>query len=127
MPCTEIEKHNCAACNRNTVIVARENKCEYRLINKYKEKICKVKIDGCYIQEGRKCDFLILRCEKKIAYFIELKGSSYFDAVAQIMQTIDKLMDITNQLESVNARIVLTKVSVPNLKNNPKILRLEKS
>ncbi|QTA78190.1 Uncharacterized protein dnl_04060 [Desulfonema limicola] len=43
------------------------------------------------------------------------------------MQTIDKLMDITNQLESVNARIVLTKVSVPNLKNNPKILRLEKS
>lgn len=84
MLCSEFENHNCASCNNNPIIVARENKCEYRLLNKSNEKICKVKIDGCYVHEGRKCDYLILQCVKKIAYFIELKGSSMLDAVDQM-------------------------------------------
>lgn len=126
MTCSEFKGHDCASCNENKDIVARENRSEYRLINLYKEKICKVKIDGCYIQEGKKCDYLILRCTKKVAYFIELKGCLMLDAVDQITSTIDAMKNTVNKFESVNGRIVLTKVSVPNIKNNPKILRLEK-
>ncbi|MBF0516226.1 MAG: hypothetical protein HQK97_03765 [Nitrospirae bacterium] len=61
----------------------------------------------------------------KAAYFIELKGTELFHAIDQITRTIKLLSDkITGY--KINARIVLTKVTIPEAKNNPKILRFEK-
>lgn len=125
MSCEEFENDKCAQCNCNKIIVAAEKKCKYVLNNLKQEKICKIRIDGCYLKEGKRCDYLILTCNTQKAFFVELKGNSYLSAVDQILTTIEqfgsKLMNY-----NINARIVLTKVNVPNLENNPKVNSLKK-
>ena len=124
MNCETVKNHECASCNQKGIITAKEKKCTYRLINKSDKRFCKVKIDGCYIKEGKKCDYLIIDCERNDFYFIELKGSHLLTAIEQISQTISYF---ANDLDgTVYARVVLTRVSVPNIANNPKILKLEK-
>lgn len=125
MSCKNFENHKCADCNNNKVIVAKENRCKFVLNNINKEKICKIRIDGCYLLSGRKCDYLILACNSKISYLIELKGSSFWDAIDQIVESLNKLENSLNGFV-INARIVLTKVNVPNIKNTPTVLSLQK-
>ncbi len=60
-----------------------------------------------------------------MAFFVELKGSDLLKAIDQINSTIDELLKkLENHL--INARIVLTKVRVPNLRNNPNMIKFEK-
>ncbi|HLC15477.1 MAG TPA: hypothetical protein VJL89_04545 [Thermodesulfovibrionia bacterium] len=123
-----MEKHRCADCNNNKIVVAQDEKnpkCEYRLINNSAKRVCKVTVDGCYITEGKRCDFLLIDCDSKVAFFIELKGRHLLEAVEQIYETINRFWQQMNGV-IINGRIVLTKVTVPNLRNNPNILRLEK-
>jgi hypothetical protein len=60
-----------------------------------------------------------------VAYFVELKGKDFLYAIEQITQSI-KLLLSKLQGCKINARIVLTKVTTPDLNNNPKILQFEK-
>ena len=42
--------------------------------NRSSDTLTKYRIDGCLISdEGAKCDFLLLNCNKKQSFFIELK------------------------------------------------------
>ncbi|WP_157162625.1 hypothetical protein [Cylindrospermum stagnale] len=70
------------------------NKQEYRLDNSNKLEICKLRVDGCLItdQEGKKCDYLILACQDKLAFFVELKGQDLKEAIEQIDSALDKLI-----------------------------------
>ena len=125
MGCDDFDGKDCCLCNRNTLTVVKEKRCEYRLFNKEKKLICKIHIDGCLIKTGVRCDYLLIDCTRNKAYFVELKGSDFLHAVNQLSTSIEYLTKEINDCD-VFARIVLTKVNVPNLKNNPVILNFEK-
>lgn len=98
---------------------------EYRYINQSADHLAKYRVDGGLISDnGAKCDFLLLNCEKKQSYFIELKGSDLIRAIEQIDRSIDilknKLCDF-----AFFARIVVSRVNTTDLKNM-ELLRLEK-
>lgn len=59
------------------------------------------KIDGEVIQEGKRCDFLLINEDKHIAYLIELKGRDLTKAVEQLIKTEEALR---SQLQSYSLR-----------------------
>lgn len=80
-----------AACFDNST-VAKEKGKEFRLENKSKQTICRVKVDGCLINDKRtkRCDYLFKICETDKHLLVELKGnSSLSQAVTQITRTFD--------------------------------------
>ena len=98
---------------------------EYRYVNPKANHLAKYRVDGGLISDNNpKCDYLLLNCEEKQSYFIELKGSDIIRAVEQINRSIDvlkcNLPDFT-----CFARIVLSRVNTTDLKNI-QLLKLEK-
>ena len=125
MCCESFSNNRCSVYTKSQVLVVPEKKCEYRVHNPNRKKLCKVRIDGCYITEGRKCDYLVINCNDNDAYFVELKGTDIFHGLEQLDATIARMREDVGNCK-VYSRIVLTKVSVPNIENNPKILRHKK-
>jgi hypothetical protein len=124
MNCADFESHNCATCNSHQTVVVQENRRTYRLENQAGHLICKIKVDNCLIRQGKRCDYLIIDCVRNDVYLIELKGSRLLDAVEQLEATFD--LYVERFQGKVFARAVLSKVSVPNLENNPKLLRFQR-
>ena len=106
-------------------VVVKENKCGYIYENPSRTLVCVVKVDGCLITVGQRCDYLILDCTSKKVFFIELKGK-VLTAIDQIHASINNILPRITTANSVNARVVLTKQDVPNLENNPKLIKLRK-
>lgn len=102
----------------------RGSSTRYIYSNRSLDKLTKYRVDGCLIIDGAKCDYLLLNCDKKKSYFIELKGSDLIRAVEQIDRTIDLLKAMISDF-SISARIVLTRVNTTDLSNS-QFLRLEK-
>jgi hypothetical protein len=106
-------------------IVCEEEKSKY--VYKYNcgEKFLKLQIDGGLIsdQNIQKCDYLLLNYTEKDgnAYyhsiFIELKGSNVIHACEQISETIKRL-GVQLKGSELHARIVPSKMSVPNAQMN---------
>ena len=68
------------------------SKIKYIYHNKSSDFLSKYRVDGGLIaDDGAKCDYLLLNCEKKQSYFIELKGSDISSAIDQIDRSIDVL------------------------------------
>jgi len=110
---------------RSIVICKDKGKNQYIYENQGKDFLSKYRIDdGLIADDGAKCDFLLLNCNKQHAYFIELKGSDIIHAIEQIDRSIDILKPQLAD-SKIFARIVLTRVNTNELKN-PKYLRLEK-
>ena len=132
---TTISECNCKAFNSNFEfqhdnrnIVPFKDKghsTEYRYKNQSSNHLAKYRVDGGLISDdGAKCDFLLLVCEQKQSYFIELKGSDMIRAIEQIDRSIDKLKtDLSNF--AFFARIVLSRINTTDLKST-KFLKLEK-
>lgn len=71
-------------------IVFEENRSKITFLNPSKQKVQKVKVDGCLPIDGIKCDFLLIS-EKKVEYFVELKGSDVDHAANQLCATIENI------------------------------------
>ena len=125
MSCDDFINHKCSNCSNNREATAKENKKIYRIINNKSKLFCKIKIDTCYIKEGKRCDFLILDCIENNAFFVELKGKHFEKACEQILSTIKFLEDQISGF-TISARIIITHFSHPNDKNRPNKLKLEK-
>ena len=112
--------------NRNIVSFKdKGHSTEYRYINQTANNLAKYRVDGGLISDNDvKCDFLLLNCEQKQSYFIELKGSDIIRAIEQIDRSIEILK---NELLDFAffARIVLSRVNTTDLKHI-KLLKLEK-
>lgn len=113
--------------NQNRKIVTltdKKSSTTYIYENNSSNKLTKYRVDDCLIDDhNSKCDFLLLNCDKKESYFVELKGSDLIKAVEQIDRSIDLLHSKFKDF-SVNGRIVLTRVNTTDLKNT-KLIRLE--
>ncbi|WP_413172493.1 hypothetical protein [Anabaena azotica] len=107
--------------NRKTLVVKDSgNKQEYRVTNDKDKEICKIKVDGCLIKEGEKCDYLIISCEDKSAFFVELKGHDLKKALGQIDSSITKLKDEIQEFK-LYARIVLNRNPTPDINSSVEI------
>jgi hypothetical protein len=80
---------HCCECNRGKTVTVEENKRKFILDNATAQQVCRIRIDGCVVDsQTKKCDFLVLVCESKEAYFVELKGKDFISAVEQLTMTI---------------------------------------
>jgi UDP-glucose 6-dehydrogenase len=70
-------------------IVFKENKSKLTLLNERKLICRKIKVDGCQIVEGLKCDYALFNNE--IECYIELKGQDIKHAFKQLIATMEKL------------------------------------
>ena len=114
-PFSEIEFIECQEyADRRSKLNIKDNRArsEFLVDNRKKNFLVKLKVDDCLIKtsDTRKCDFLILDCDNKIAYFIELKGKNLGDAINQIMSTIQELAPKLKHFQ-FRCRIVQTGVN----------------
>jgi hypothetical protein len=131
MSCEQYKSHKCTDCVSDKLIKVREKKASrstFILSNPSGKEICRVEYDGCFNTNNNqdKCDFLLLDCEGRSAYFVELKGSNFTKALSQIQATLDreKAKLIGFKLE---ARVVLSKFRAPNYQNDSRYVRLRKA
>lgn len=103
-------------CDRRSIIVIEENKRKFQGNNQYEKMFAQYRVDGCLIQRNKKCDFLLLNVNERIAYFIELKGKDILDATEQINCSIDILGSVLDGYV-INARIVVSKTT-PDIKSS---------
>lgn len=107
----------CNTFNSNNIITVEENSRKFRINNDNSLYINKVKVDGCYQTNGKKCDYLfeIMSPSSKNVlsqiYYVELKGCKLDDALEQLISTI-------NSCDSIHRDIPKTAVAV--LSRTPK-------
>ncbi|MFO5491372.1 MAG: hypothetical protein ACLBM6_02240 [Cuspidothrix sp.] len=109
---------------RKTIVIKDSgNKQEYRVTNENGKEICKIKVDGCLIKDGERCDYLILTCEDKSAFFVELKGHDLQKAIAQVDSSITKLKNEIREFKEfkIYARIVLNRTPTPDINSSVEI------
>lgn len=82
-------KDDCIETLKDKKIVCEENKRKITFVNNSRINIEKIKVDGCQIIDGVKCDFLVRA--NKHEHFVELKGSDINHAFEQLSRTITLL------------------------------------
>ncbi|WP_071187851.1 hypothetical protein [Trichormus sp. NMC-1] len=105
---------------KNLVVKDSGNKQEYRITNENAKEICKIRIDRCLIKEGERCDYLILSCEDKLAFFVELKGHDLKKAITQIDSSLTKVIHKIQDFK-IYARIVLNRNPTPDINSSVEI------
>lgn len=89
------------------ILVVKENKCKCIFSNPNQRLLTKIKVDGCQITEGVRCDYLILdHCRNE--YFVELKGKDLPHAIEQLEASIQQLSAKDNAIKK-QAVIVSTR------------------
>lgn len=115
----------CTVCSQGNKITVKENNRKYILNNLSVKQVCKIRIDGCVIdnKNQRKCDYLIIACKSEMVingnnitfeeemYFVELKGKDLIGAIEQLIQTIEYFQ--TQITGKVFARVVLSRSPNP--------------
>jgi len=104
-------------CSKDVTLREPKEKRLYRLLNNSGKEIVVYKIDGGIINndEVQKCDNGIYT-EDNLLILVELKGADLDHALDQISSTINILLKQPSvKIERLNARIVLSKVRVPDM------------
>jgi len=107
-------------CN-DKIIVFKDcgnNKCEMRFLNPNERTVEKIRVDGCAITEGKKCDFMLKTDTDE--HYIEIKGKSVLYACEQIEETIKK-MSINSKTQVKNSFVVST--GTPIVTGNIQVLK----
>ena len=91
----------CNVVNKNKIVIAKENKRIFRINNESRFTINKVTVDGCYILNGRKCDYLfeIIDNEIKNVFYVELKGKDIEHALDQLETTLKHCISIHKKFD----------------------------
>jgi hypothetical protein len=96
------------------IVVFKENRSKYTANNVQQKNVEGYQVDGVLIVKGQRCDkCLALPTENKL-FLVELKGSDLPHACEQIESTI-RFLNSHGFNRAIEARIVLTKVSGPDL------------
>jgi hypothetical protein len=106
---------NCERETTQSILVLREHKSRLIVKNSRNEKIKQVRIDGCVVTEGQRCDFLIIGVDNS-EYFVELKGCDVDHAIKQLETTI-KLLG--SKAKSVKRHSIIVSTRCPL--SSPKI------
>lgn len=102
---------------RKVVLKEPRESRKYMLSNTSGKELVVYKIDGGLVSSNcvKKCDNGIYT-ENDVLYLIELKGRKYLDALDQLLNTINILLQQPQiKVSKLNARIVLSKIRVPDI------------
>ena len=113
------DKSNIISHDDRRIVVLKEPResRQYRMENPTAKELVAYRIDGGLIgsNDVLKCDNGIYT-EEDALYLIELKGADYIHALEQLLSTISILLERPQiKVSRLNARIVLSKVRVPDI------------
>lgn len=83
----------CETINRHPIITCPEKRSKMIFKNPNQREVCRLRVDGCGIQEGLRCDYALTAEENIEEFYIELKGCDVSDAFFQLEASIQKLSD----------------------------------
>jgi hypothetical protein len=109
--------------NHHIVLSDTESKNKYskfRLENPQKSKIRIIRVDGCVIKQGIRCDYLII-LPNELEIYVELKGKDVEHAVKQLESSIKKLTK--NLFSEKLCFVASTRCPI----NSPQIQKLKKN
>ena len=113
---------NCIEISSDKIIVFKDpgnNKCVMRFLNPSQREVSKIRVDGCKITDGKKCDFMLLTSDTE--NYIEIKGKHVIYACEQIEATINKL---SNNIEKgIKNSFVVSTASPTNITGKRQILK----
>jgi hypothetical protein len=101
----------CSAFHRNRrIALGGKRTSTLYLANPQEQNIEQIKVDGCAITEGRRCDWLVrlVDAPSKEEIFVELKGTGVSDAIVQLRESIAKL-SVQKNTHPKRAVIVFTR------------------
>lgn len=90
---------NCSITSKNRIFTFEEQRSKLILKNKDEVTSTKIRVDGCIINEGLRCDYLHLA--KETEFYIELKGQDLLHAMKQLERTINLLGSKSRQQKRV--------------------------
>jgi hypothetical protein len=116
LPAECIERHN------NSLFTLEERNSKVNFENPHRYNIERVRIDGCVIREGERCDYLVNVQSVDLSIFVELKGSDIAKAITQLKATSQKLAEelYSRKIWLVNSTRVPQGTDIPNLKREVK-------
>lgn len=99
---------HCVIDTTDKVISFKENNRRINFQNPSSRPYKRVKVDGCAITEGQRCDNLLVSNDETEEYYVELKGVDVMHAIGQLERTITTLGTcIANR----NAYVICTNVA----------------
>lgn len=98
----------CISLTKDSQIKFEENKRKIIFQNPSRRSYKKVKVDGCAIKTGQKCDDLLVSQDEYEERYVELKGIDVMHAIDQLEQTILKIGEFDNNRHSY---VICTNVS----------------
>jgi hypothetical protein len=104
-------KDKCVKMTTDSLIKFEEKNKTIIFDNKDRKNFLMVKVDGCQITEGDKCDDLLINNITGDEYFIELKGTKVGHAFEQLDCTVNQLSDKSNKEKSIKLYIVSANVA----------------
>jgi len=90
----------CNTLNINKIVSVSENKRVFKIVNNTANNINKVQVDGCFIIDGAKCDWLFEITQNDMisnVFYVELKGSDIPHAIEQLEATIQHCKPLHNK------------------------------
>jgi len=111
---------NCVEVVKHSRIVLEEESSKITFLNPKQIEVRKIRIDGCVIKEGIKCDYMIITIHNGYEYYIELKGSDVDHALKQIERTITLVSSnqqrITKHCFIISTRCPLASPKIQDIK-----------
>lgn len=92
----------------DSIIKFQERRSIIKFSNQQRRVYKRVKVDGCALLEGEKCDCMLCSADEHEERYIELKGSDIPHAIEQLRTTIQKIGEYKEKRHSY---VVCTKVA----------------
>lgn len=107
-------------CSKNAIQVISRDQGHpqyHKGINNARAYVTHYKIDGVIIENGSRCDYLLINEEKRRAYLIELKGSDLVKAVQQL-ETTERTLKQELSAYNLQYRIVANKCKTQEIRSS---------
>ena len=111
----------CEEITTSPQIVLEEERSKIIFLNKSRQNVRRIRVDGCVLTEGVRCDYLIIP-ENGKEHFIELKGNNVAYAAKQIEESIRQISE-SPQLSEKYGFIISTRC--PLLSSEIQALKLK--
>ncbi|MEE4626650.1 hypothetical protein V2L00_23385 [Pseudomonas alliivorans] len=82
---------HCSVSTSNSIEKFEERRSVLNVRNATRRRLVRVKVDGCMVVAGKRCDWLLIDEESGTEIFIELKGADVGEGVKQICASADAL------------------------------------
>lgn len=111
---------HCVVVSTNTIEKFEEKRSVLNIKNASRRELLRMKVDGCLIVNGRKCDWLLVDKKTNTEVYIELKGADVGEGVKQLTSSVEAL---TKNPKKKYGYVVCTRCPI----SSPAIQKLQKA